>query len=485
MVSASEPRLRRPSAWWLALAILTIVLAVATAVAALIVQRNATRPIGEGVVFVSDAELVDQIVAGAPDLDVGVRMARNELDVEAVSVVDSGGFVVSSTSDPLIGQLLSSDLLRSAVEKGRFSALASPIGQDIWLDDVLAWPVDTVLYQVVAPSEDGLHSLLIHYDVSSLLSRRTPPGSLQPETLELLAISVIFLLAAATILFGRGRAARRYHRLAIESEVLRKHSAELEASNLALEGARNSAEHALAMAEEKIRIRSEFVLMINHELRTPLTSVVTGADLLRTTEMSGKERDSLLESMIHDGKRLVEIVDQILAMARIENKGVSSELVDVPFETVCDIHSEVIAPPPAQCHGLDGWTVKTDPTALKLVLGSLVDNARTHGAENVSVVCSTEPRVDPTVEVGSRPDQAVFVSVIDDGPGIDPDFLPRVFEKFEKSGFSSGTGLGLYMVWMVVDSMMGSVAVASSESGTTFQIALPASTVRATAAMPK
>jgi two-component system OmpR family sensor kinase len=259
----------------------------------------------------------------------------------------------------------------------------------------------------------------------------------------------------------------------------------LEASNRALEAARNSAEQALALAEEKIRIRSEFVLMINHELRTPLTSVVTGADLLRTTEMSGNERDSLLESMIHDGKRLVEIVDQILAMARIENKGVSSELVDVPFESLCDVHSELITPPQGQCRGLDGWTVKTDPTALKLVLGSLVDNARTHGAENVSVVCSTEPRVDATVEVGSRPDQAVFVSVVDDGPGIDPEFLPRVFEKFEKSGFSSGTGLGLYMVWLVVDSMMGSVSVESSGSGTTFQIALPASIVRATAAAPQ
>jgi signal transduction histidine kinase len=485
MVSASEPRLRRPSAWWLVLAVLAIGFAVAAGATALIVQRNATRPIGEGVVFVSDADRADQIIEGAPDLDVGVRMARNDLDVEAVSLVDREGLVVSSTSDPLVGEPLASELLRSAVENGRFSALASPIGQDIWLDGVLAWPAGTVLYQVVAPSDDGRHSLLIHYDVSSLLSRRTPPGSLQPETLELLAVSVVFVLFAILILFGRGRAARRYRRLAIESEVLRKHSAELEASNRALEAARNSAVQALALAEEKIRIRAEFVLMINHELRTPLTSVVTGADLLRTTEMSGKERDSLLESMIHDGKRLVEIVDQILAVARIENKGVSSELVDVPFEKLCDVHSEVTTPPPSQCHGLGGWTVKTDPTALKLVLESLVDNARTHGAESVSVVCSTEPRVEAGVEVGSRPDQAVFLSVIDDGPGIDPDFLPRVFEKFEKSGFSSGTGLGLYMVWMVVESMMGSVAVESSGSGTTFQIALPASPVRATAGTPK
>ncbi|MCI0425632.1 MAG: ATP-binding protein, partial [Actinobacteria bacterium] len=52
-------------------------------------------------------------------------------------------------------------------------------------------------------------------------------------------------------------------------------------------------------------------------------------------------------------------------------------------------------------------------------------------------------------------------------------FLPRIFEKFEKSSFSPGTGLGLYMARMIVEALDGSIAVETSQSGTTFQISLP------------
>jgi two-component system OmpR family sensor kinase len=64
--------------------------------------------------------------------------------------------------------------------------------------------------------------------------------------------------------------------------------------------------------------------------------------------------------------------------------------------------------------------------------------------------------------------------VEDDGPGIDPHFLPRAFEKFEKHSSSSGTGLGLYMARLMVEALDGSISVSTSPSGTTFQIAVPA-----------
>jgi two-component system OmpR family sensor kinase len=78
------------------------------------------------------------------------------------------------------------------------------------------------------------------------------------------------------------------------------------------------------------------------------------------------------------------------------------------------------------------------------------------------------------LEIGDRPRQAAYFTVSDDGPGIDPDFLPRAFEKFEKNSFSSGTGLGLYMVQLMVAALGGSVAVETSPAGTIFQIAVPA-----------
>lgn len=478
MVSHDRAGIRRPSSWWLFLAALATVLAVVAALVALHLQREATRPIGEGKFFVSEAETADEIVTNSPDPDTGVRMARNDLRVEAVSLVDSDGVVIASTSSPLVGKSVGNELLQRAATTQRFSALAGPITEDLWLDGVVAWPEGSFLYQVVSPSELENHSLLFHYDVASLLSRRTPPGVLLPATVELLVAAAALIVVAAGIIVARARAARRYRDLVVESELLRKYSAELESANAELEAARAAAEDALALAEEKIRIRSEFVLMINHELRTPLTSVVTGADLLRTTEMSESERNGLIDSIVHDGNRLLEIVDQILAVARIENRGLSFDLTEIPVEEVCSVLSEGDPSSPGPCEH-DDVVVKTDLKAVKSVVAALVDNARTHGATSVSVVCSSVPRVGASFEVGTRPSNAVFLSVIDDGPGIDPEFLPRAFEKFEKSGFRSGTGLGLYMARIIVESLTGAIAVESSPSGSIFQISLPASSVRA------
>jgi signal transduction histidine kinase len=206
-----------------------------------------------------------------------------------------------------------------------------------------------------------------------------------------------------------------------------------------------------------------------------LTSVVTGAELLRSTELSDRDRSIVLDSMVADGARLQEIIDQILAVARIENRGLSYELTDVAFD---DFESAIGSVHPAATT-LDGPVddpeilVRTDLKALGLVVASLVDNAITHGASTVTVACTTRHAIRPQMEVGRRPEHSIHVIVADDGPGIDVRFLPRIFEKFEKSSFSSGTGLGLYMARMIVEAIDGSLAVFTSPRGSTFQISLP------------
>lgn len=448
-------------------------LTTAAGIAAIAVQRDAASPIGEGEVFVADADEVRDRLSASADLKLAVRQARNELGVEAVSVLDAHGVVVSSTSDPLLGKTVSDGPIADGVADRRFMALAAAVDEELWLDDVVRWPAGTVLYQVVSPLDDGT-SLLIHYDVSELIGRRTPPGGIQPFALQLLGLAAIFGVIGAAVLVGHARAARRYRKVELESETLRRNSIALRKANISLEEARRQAEEALALAEEKIRIRSEFVLMINHELRTPLTSLVTGAELLRSTDLSAGDRKALLDSMVADGSRLQEIIDQILAVARIENRGLSYEVTEVGFEELCRALSsahqaaQVQLPPPDP-----ELTVRTDLRALGLVVASLVDNAFTHGASTVSVGCSTTSRVRPQHEVGERPEGAVYVTVADDGPGIDRGFLPRIFEKFEKSSFSPGTGLGLYMARMIVEALEGSLAVKTSAAGTTFQISVP------------
>lgn len=445
-------------------------LAAASFVAAIVHQDSATHPIGEGEVFVVDAERAATLILGEGSPDEAVRHVRNLLDIEAVSLVGPDGVVVASTSDNLIGHPITNPLLAYGAGVGRFAALASAIDMPVEIDGVVEWPVGSVLYQVISPLEPDTGLVMLHYEVAELLSRRAQPGDIQTLTLQLLALGAVFTLLAVTVFVGHARAARRHREMTTESQLLRTQAEKLELANAELAEARKRAERALALSEEKMRIRSEFVLMINHELRTPLTSVVTGAELVRTGDLGPEESREMLDSMVANGKRLNEIIDQILAVARIENQGLSNELVAIPLPEVCAATgAELVSS--GELREID---LRTDVPTLSLIVSSLADNARTHGASHVEIRCVFEQTIEPMVEIGNRPTRPIFIVVADDGPGIDPEFLPRAFEKFEKNSASSGTGLGLYMVRLMVEAIDGSIAVTTSSRGTTFQIALPA-----------
>lgn len=468
-VAVNISQAKPPSNGWLIVCTVTAVLATACWIAAFAYQYQSTRPISEGDVFLSDAAEIGRIVESAESAEEGVRRARNRFDIEAVSLVNRFGLIVASTSQSLDGHQIGSPLLQRAVSNGRVAALAVAVDDRLEIDGVEEWPRGSILYQVVAPLESGDGHILLHYDLAGLLARRAKPGEILPVTLELLALGLVFATIAVGSYVGHSRSMRRYREMVTESELLRAHSRDLEDANRKLAEARRVAEIARDLAEEKMRIRSEFVLMINHELRTPLTSVVTGAELVRAGELSEDEQTEVIESIVAHGRRLTEIIDQILAVARIENRGLNYELGDVPLYDMCvavEAHMiETVA---------EDISVRTDVGALSLVVSSLVENAHTHGASQVEVRCDDRAQTRTMVEVGHRPHPAVYLTVSDNGPGIDLQFLPRVFEKFEKKSYSSGTGLGLYMVRLMVDALGGSIGVTTSPTGTTFQIVLPA-----------
>lgn len=465
----------RVSKWWLAVGTVCGLLAAGTSIAAVVHQQASSRPIGEGEVFANDVIEVAGILESGPTMDEAVRHARNALDVESVSVVDGDGIIAASTSSTMSGQTLTNPLLERSVAEHRLAALATPTDLPVQIDGVVEWPAGSVLYQVVAPGPDPDQSVLLQYDISELLERRAQPGVIQPETIQLLALAFVFALLGAAVVVGHMRASRRQREMEIEAELLRKHSEELEATNAELAEARRAAERALGLAEEKMRIRSDFVLMINHELRTPLTTVVTGAELLANGEIPSEDQAAMLGQIVTDARRLEEIIDQILAVARIENRGLFYDLVEVPLSEVCTATGIEVASLPARDDDDTSreWMVRTDVGALNLVVASLANNAVSHGASEVHTRYATSPLIEPMVEVGRRPSNAVYFVVEDDGPGIDPHFLPQAFEKFEKQSRRSGTGLGLYMARLVIEALDGSIAVSTSPSGTTFQIAVP------------
>jgi len=121
-----------------------------------------------------------------------------------------------------------------------------------------------------------------------------------------------------------------------------------------------------------------------------------------------------------------------------------------------------------------GLAVQTDVDALTQLVQSLADNARSHGANRVRVAVAHELPFEPDHTVGNPPADPIYFLIADDGPGIDEDFLPRAFEKFEKRARSSGTGLGLYLVRMMVEALEGHLAVSTGPNGTTMAVGIPA-----------
>lgn len=232
---------------------------------------------------------------------------------------------------------------------------------------------------------------------------------------------------------------------------------------------------ALEAEQETNRIRSEFVLMINHELRTPLTSVVTGAELLIDESLAAEDRRQLVEDMIRDGHRLDGLIGQMLTVARVENRGLSYNLRRTTVLSVLEMLRRAGDGGRLAICGdhLGAEEVNTDPQALIQLLLSLADNATTHGATTVTIEVERSFPFVSMQAVGKEPSPALYFLIRDNGPGIDHDFLPRAFDKFEKQSRSSGTGLGLYLARLMAEAIEGSILVHTAPEGTVMAVAIP------------
>ena len=459
---------------WTVGIVAALVLALACLTSAFLYQRAASAPVGEGQLFKSEAMGASArfaaLTANGADPDLAVRTVRNDLDVEAVGVIDSSLHVVYSTAPEQVGVGVG-PFLGGALADGRFAAQAAELTHSLSIDGVEEWRPGSVVYQVVQPVNEET-GLILSYDISELLARRSQSSALQPLTAELAVSGLVAAGLFVGLWFARSRARRRIRESQMEAEMLAARSRDLERHNKELDASRREAERALELAEETNRIRSEFVLMINHELRTPLTSVVTGAEvLLDQPEMPLGDRTDLLGHLVQDGRRLVELMSQMLTVARVENRSLQFTLTEIPADHVLQRLA-------GRWSWLDvtpttGITVESDGDALVQLIHSLADNARSHGADRIGLTVSHELPFVPDHTVGAAPHHPVYFLITDDGPGIDHDFLPRAFEKFEKRGRTSGTGLGLYLVRMMAEAIDGYLAVSTSPSGTTMAVGVP------------
>jgi two-component system OmpR family sensor kinase len=173
--------------------------------------------------------------------------------------------------------------------------------------------------------------------------------------------------------------------------------------------------------------------------------------------------------MVGESERLIRLVSDLLALARAEaGPLLQSERVPLTglIEDVCRQAGLLDPERTLVCSDLEPETVLADPGALKQVLLTLLDNAILHGKGTVRVTAHRNPS-----------DAQVSISVHDEGPGIAPDLLARLFERFyrgETAHRKPGLGLGLPIAKALVEAQNGTLSVESQEDGgSTFIISLP------------
>jgi len=232
------------------------------------------------------------------------------------------------------------------------------------------------------------------------------------------------------------------------------------------------------MAAELSRHRSlerAFLMSISHDLRTPLTSIRGYAEAMAEGAADDEESRRRAALIIEaEARRLERLVADLLELARLDAREFSLHLGPVDVAEVAH-HAAVALEPAVREAGLQlvvtgepgPVMAMADAERLAQVVANLVENALKYAARTVEVTAHLVPG-------------GAEIAVADDGPGIDPDDLPRVFERLYTSrrqpGRKVGTGLGLAIVRELVTAMGGHVDVAATpEGGTRFVVALSAS----------
>ncbi|MEB3182394.1 MAG: response regulator [Nostocaceae cyanobacterium] len=232
---------------------------------------------------------------------------------------------------------------------------------------------------------------------------------------------------------------------------------------------------ALAEAERINRIKDEFLAILSHELRSPLNPILGWTKLIKTGRLDETKTAAALDTIERNAKLQTQLIDDLLDMARIlrgklslESSPVSLSLV---IESALDTVKTAANAKSIIIHPVlpDIGQVAGDAVRLQQVVWNLLSNAIKFTPDG--------GRVDIRLE---RVDNQAQLKVSDTGKGIHPNFLPYIFESFRQEDTSvtrnyGGLGLGLAIVYQLVEAHGGTITAASpgEGKGATFTVRVP------------
>jgi two-component system phosphate regulon sensor histidine kinase PhoR len=234
--------------------------------------------------------------------------------------------------------------------------------------------------------------------------------------------------------------------------------------------------HEITRLKELENVQSEFVANVSHELRTPLSLIKGFTETLLDGAMNDPQQAGrFLQKIDKHSDRLLFLIEDLLAISRLESGQVALNVQPIDLHDLAQrVLDDLAARAATRKTALENQiaprtTVWADANRLQQVLFNLADNAIKYGKNEGCVTVGAHP--------GGSEKMEVFVA--DDGPGIPPDAIGRVFERFyrvdrARSRESGGTGLGLAIVKHIVQAHGGEAWVKSQlQKGATFYFTLP------------